>query len=44
MWVTQKNNAGLLQSKNVYVGSTRIATQLDQQGHSDPTYEQQNTF
>ncbi len=44
MWQAQTDYPSLRQSKHIYVGSARVATQLNIQGHRDVGYENVNTF
>ncbi|HYW84346.1 MAG TPA: RHS repeat-associated core domain-containing protein, partial [Spirochaetia bacterium] len=44
MWQAQTDAPSLRQSKHIYVGSTRIATQLNIQGQLDVGYENVNTY
>ncbi len=39
-----KSSSGVRQSKNIYVGSTRIATQNSKYGDSNTSYENYNTY
>ena len=44
VWQAQTDYPSLRQSKHIYVGQSRVATQLNVQGHQDVGYENVNTY
>ena len=44
MWLTSEDTYGFRQSKNIYLGETRIATRLNMESDSSTGYEKVNTY